>query len=201
MNRHFIFNALNSIQYYINTQDKKQANQYLTNFAALVRKNLDSAQVDTISLRDELDRLQLYMNLEQMRFKDRFEFSISLDEHLDAESLLVPSMILQPFVENSIMHGILPSERKGIISININSNNDDLRFELFDNGIGIENSLKQKSVTTAHVSNGMKITRQRMELLKTMTKLNYSVEGPFQAVNETEVIGTYVIITLPMQIR
>lgn len=201
MNRHFIFNALNSIQYYINTQDKTQANQYLTNFAALVRKNLDSAQVETISLRDELDRLQLYMNLEQMRFKDRFEFSIHMDAHLDAESLLVPSMILQPFVENSIMHGILPSERKGIISINISSANGDLRFELFDNGIGIENSLKQKSVTTAHVSNGMKITRQRMELLKTMTKLNYSVEGPFQAVSETGVIGTYVIITLPMQFR
>lgn len=202
MNRHFIFNALNSIQYYINTQDRKSANTYLSNFAALVRKNLDSAQVESIYLKDELDRLKLYMNLEQMRFKDRFEYTIIVDEALDIESLLVPSMILQPFVENSIMHGILPSEKKGIIEIRISERNDDIVFEISDNGIGIETSVKQKNGTSFHVSNGMKITKQRMQLLGKMTRRNYDVQGPVELKNGDEKpCGTLVTIVLPQQYR
>lgn len=201
MNRHFIFNALNSIQYYINTQDRKQANMYLTNFAALVRKNLDSAQVESIYLKDELERLKLYMNLEQMRFKDRFEYHISVNPDLDTEGLLVPSMILQPFVENSIMHGILPSERKGNIWINIGADADDLVFQIKDNGIGIDTSVKQKNGTSLHVSNGMKITRQRMELLHDMTKRNYNVSGPHELKEDDQVLGTVVSITIPQHFR
>lgn len=203
MNRHFIFNALNSIQYYINTQDRKMANMYLSNFAALVRKNLDSAQEDSIYLKDELDRLRLYMNLEQMRFKDRFDFKIDLQRSLDVDHILVPSMILQPFVENSIMHGILPLERKGTITISIRTNSKDLSFEIKDNGIGIDTSLTQKNGNTAHhVSNGMKITKQRMALLNKITHHNYQVDGPRQITDETgKAMGTSVLITLPIMYK
>ncbi len=198
MNRHFIFNALNSIQYYINTQDKKMANMYLSNFASLVRKNLDSAQVEAISLKDELDRLELYLKLEQMRFQNRFEYEIEIQQELDSEHLLVPSMILQPFVENSIMHGILPSDLKGVIILNISENNEDLVIKISDNGIGFETSVSLKNGTSIHVSNGMKITRQRMEVLRTMTKGNYSIKGPEEVKNERgEPIGTIVEITIP----
>lgn len=203
MNRHFIFNALNSIQYYINTQDRKMANMYLSNFAALVRKNLDSAQQESIYLKDELERLRLYMNLEQMRFKDRFDFEIDVEKKLDIDHMLVPSMILQPFVENSIMHGILPSENKGLIGISILTNNNDLSFEIKDNGIGIETSIFQKEGGTSHhVSNGMKITKQRMELLNKITHQNYQVDGPRQITDENgKAMGTSVLITLPIKFK
>jgi ligand-binding sensor domain-containing protein len=203
MNRHFIFNALNSIQYYINTQDRKMANMYLSNFAALVRKNLDSAQEESIYLKDELERLRLYMNLEQMRFKDRFDFKIDVEKSLDIDHILVPSMILQPFVENSIMHGILPLERKGTITISIRSKNNDLSFDIKGNGIGIETSMTLKDGNTAHhVSNGMKITKQRMALLNKITSQNYQVEGPRQITDETgKAMGTSVLITLPIKYK
>lgn len=199
MNRHFIFNALNSIQYYINTQDRRSANMYLTNFAHLVRKNLDSAQVDMIYLKDELDRLKLYLKLEHMRFADRFVYEFDVDRSIDQEMVKVPSMILQPFVENSIMHGILPLERKGNLYLGIKRVEEGLEFTIRDNGIGISESLKQKEGTSKHVSNGMKITRQRMELLKKMTGKNYSVIGPFELKDSLSqaIKGTEVRIVLP----
>ncbi|GAB5539874.1 MAG: histidine kinase [Salibacteraceae bacterium] len=198
MNRHFIFNALNSIQYYINTQEKKLANSYLTQFASLVRKNLDSAQVQNISLKDEIDRLKLYMNLEQMRFKDRFDYTVNVAEDIDINHLYVPSMILQPFVENSIMHGILPAEKHGKIEILVESSSDSLKFDIIDNGIGIEKSVLQKPDSALHVSNGMKITRQRMEVLSSIHGKNYGVVGPEQIIGENgESMGTKVTILLP----
>lgn len=198
MNRHFIFNALNSIQYYINTQDRKQANMYLSDFAALVRKNLDSAQVDSIYLQDELERLKLYMNLEQMRFKDRFEYKINIEPGMDIEGILVPSMLLQPFVENSIMHGILPSNNKGLIEIDIKSNEETLSISITDNGIGIENSVLSKNGTSHHVSNGMKITKLRLGLLGRISKKRYGVEGPYQLSDEIHgSTGTRVDIVIP----
>lgn len=198
MNRHFIFNALNSIQYYINTQDKRMANRYLSSFATLVRKNLDSAQVDAISLKDELDRLELYLNLEQMRFQNRFDYAIDLESGVDSENLMVPSMILQPFVENSIMHGILPSLSKGKISIHIGLHQADLIITIKDNGIGFNTSVSQKNGTSIHVSNGMKITRQRMEVLRAMTKDNYQINGPEEIISASGGSdGTVVVITIP----
>jgi two-component sensor histidine kinase len=198
MNRHFIFNALNSIQYYINTKEKKMANSYLTQFAALVRKNLDSAQEQNIALKDEIDRLKLYMNLEQMRFPDRFSYRITIEETIDTSQLQVPSMILQPFVENSIMHGILPSNKHGEIDITIYTENDSIFFEIIDNGIGINKSVQQKSKTSHHVSNGMKITKQRLAVLSNIYSQNYGVAGPEERKNQNgESMGTIVRIKLP----
>ncbi|GAB4377308.1 MAG: hypothetical protein Kow0075_05630 [Salibacteraceae bacterium] len=201
MNRHFIFNALNSIQYYINTNDRKLANDYLTKFAVLVRKNLDSAQVEYISLEEELDRLQLYLQLEQMRFKNRFDYQIRLSDNIKPKSVRVPSMILQPYTENSIMHGILPSQRKGKILIDIKLENSDLIIEIFDNGIGVETSMQRKrgNGPTAHVSNGMKITRQRMDLLRKITRKNYQIKGPEQISEGDKVVGTKVVIIIPQE--
>ena len=202
MNRHFIFNALNSIQYYINTQEKRLANNYLTKFAALVRKNLDSAQSESISLHDELERLKLYLNLEQMRFKNRFDFTIETLNIPDSELLFVPSMILQPFVENSIMHGILPSEKFGQIEIKISLEDNSIQLEIKDNGIGINTSIQRKKGTTYHVSNGMKITRQRLDVLKNISGKNYSVLGPEEIKDsDGNVVGTRVFIILPINTK
>jgi len=142
MNRHFIFNSLNSIQYFINTQDKLSANRFLTNFAKLIRKNLDSSEEgNMVALNQELERLQLYLSLESMRFKDRFDFEINCDEEIDQEAIIIPAMILQPFVENSVIHGILPDEdKKGHISIDVEKVENLLTITIKDNGIGIDNS-------------------------------------------------------------
>jgi ligand-binding sensor domain-containing protein/signal transduction histidine kinase len=203
MNRHFIFNSLNSIQYFINTQDRVSANRYLTNFAKLIRKNLDSSNQHggMVPLSEEIERLELYLSLESMRFKDRFEFKIHTNG-VDLESVLVPAMLLQPFVENSIIHGILPIEdRKGEINIDLKQLNDVLEITIEDNGIGIENSLKKKQAQYGdHKSQGMEITSKRIELLKKLKGQDFVLEGPFQRdkINRS-LNGTYVLLKIPIK--
>ncbi len=201
MNRHFIFNALNSIQYYINKEDKKSANNYLTNFAKLIRKNLDDAQSSLISLSDELERLELYLSLENMRFKNKFDYEINVDKDLDPSVIKIPSMLLQPFVENSIWHGILPMDKKGIVSINIvKGENEELKLQIEDNGIGVDTSIRRKANQRKdHTSKGTQITRGRIELMKKMSKKKITIEGPDEIKDEHNVTsGTKVEITLPI---
>lgn len=182
MNRHFIFNALNSIQYYINRQDKLSANKYLSSFAKLIRKNLDSSTGNTmVTLFEELDRLQLYLELEHMRFQDKFEFHIHIDEDIDLEQHLVPAMMLQPFVENSIWHGILPMEKQGKIEVRLQLKEQKIHIIIEDNGIGVEQSRAIKSESShQHSSKGMQITTGRIELLKKMSRRNIKLIGPYQ---------------------
>lgn len=189
MNRHFIFNALNSIQFFINSSDKQSANRYLTRFAKLIRKNLDSSHTANgmVPLSDELERLKLYLELESMRFRDRFEYHFNIDDHVEPETLKVPAMFLQPFVENSIIHGILPLEdRKGKININITNHLDHIRVEIIDNGIGIENSLRNKNIIPGdHESQGVKITLGRIKLLQEISERSVELIGPHQ-INEND---------------
>lgn len=203
MNRHFIFNSLNSIQYFINTQDKLSANRYLTSFAKLIRKNLDSSSEDNniVTLMEELERLELYLSLEAMRFKDRFEYTIETND-IETDSILVPAMLLQPFVENSIIHGILPIEdRKGKIKINVEQREDYVIIVIEDNGVGIDNSIKNKSTSIGdHRSQGMEITSKRIELLKKISHKNFDLEGPFQIEkNNHSISGTRVLIKIPIE--
>lgn len=203
MNRHFIFNSLNSIQYFINTQDKHSANRYLSQFAKLIRKNLDSATENDnmVSLHQELERLELYLSLEAMRFKDRFTYEIDSDE-VDTEQIEVPSMLLQPFVENSIIHGILPNESiEGKIEIRIKVIGHQLEICIDDNGIGIDVSMNKKaSFAGDHKSKGMEITSKRISLIRTMLKKDYDLIGPFQITNsDSSIKGTRVLIKIPYE--
>jgi ligand-binding sensor domain-containing protein/cbb3-type cytochrome oxidase subunit 3 len=199
MNRHFIFNALNSIQYYINMQDRKSANRYLTSFAKLIRKNLDSSLKADTSLSDELERLKLYLSLEQMRFQDKFDYRIDISPEIDLDAVSLPAMMLQPFLENSIWHGILPSRRKGMIEIRITDEGMYYNIRIDDNGVGIDTSLKQKSIDDdRHVSKGMEITLSRINLYQNMTGRNYQVEGPYERKDEEgHILGTRISIRLP----
>lgn len=201
MNRHFIFNSLNSIQYYINRQDKLAANKYLTRFAKLIRKNLDSSEETSSLLSEEIERLELYLSLELMRFKDKFEYTIEIDEEIEPDNIYVPCMLLQPFVENSIWHGILPSGKKGKISIKISpEDNERLRIVIEDDGIGIEHSLKSKNeINNQHNSKGMKITQDRIGLLQKMTSLNLFISGPNEIKNGEITLGTKVEMVLPRE--
>lgn len=202
LNRHFIFNALNSIQYYINRQDRVSANKYLSSFAKLIRKNLDSASSGNnyVTLSEELERTELYLSLEHMRFANKFEYEIKYIQEIDTEAIMIPAMLLQPFIENSIWHGILPMETPGKISITIDRMiNGDIKFEIMDNGLGIDVSIEnKKSADSGHDSKGMKITSGRISLLKTITQRNISLKGPFQINDENgKSCGTKVEIIIP----
>ena len=202
MNRHFIFNSLNSIQYFINSSNKLAANKYLTSFAKLIRKNLDSSQANNfiVTLKEELERIELYLSLEKMRFEGKFEYITEIDDDIETESIEIPSMILQPFVENSIIHGVLPLERKGTIRLRIYMEFDFLVFEVIDDGIGIDDSLamkKNRKADDAHESMGIEITNRRIDLLRKLTGENLMIIGPFQINNEEgKSLGTKVIIKI-----
>ena len=201
MNRHFIFNSLNSIQYFINSSDKLSANKFLSNFAKLIRKNLDSSAANNfiVTLQEEIERIELYLGLEKMRFSDKFEYKVDVSSSLDTESIEIPSMILQPFVENSIIHGVLSLNRKGKISVKVHKEFGEVVFEVMDNGVGIDNSLASKTnqIDGDHESKGVEITNRRIEILRRLTGENLLIVGPFQMNGENnECLGTKVILKL-----
>ncbi|MFN3874290.1 MAG: sensor histidine kinase, partial [Flavobacteriales bacterium] len=204
MNRHFVFNALNSIQFHINRQDRATASRYLTSFAKLIRRNLDASQSDTTTLAEELERLRLYLELEHMRFKDKFRYTIAIDPAVDAAHVRLPAMMLQPYVENSIWHGILPKEGQGHVSVTATpgpgAGRVTVRIE--DDGVGLERSMKAKrGVDGDHISRGIDITKGRADVLRRLNLSDIRIEGPKErpALNGQRPEGTLVIIELPVQ--
>ncbi len=197
MNRHFIFNALNSIQYSINSQDRAGANKYLTSFAKLIRKNLDASQGDTTSLAEELERLELYLVLEQRRFKERFNYSINVGDDVDPTQVELPAMMLQPYVENSIWHGILPMARPGRVNITVErAGADRVRIQILDNGMGVDRSRAEKlGKETDHISRGIEIAKGRSDVLRKLGLADIRIQGPEQMQHGEG--GTQVLIELP----
>ncbi len=178
MNPHFMFNALNSIQHYINNQDRQNANRFLTDFALLIRKNFEAAQKAFIPLEQEMENIGLYLRLEKMRFNDKFDFEVIYEKELDPDDWMMPTMILQPLVENSILHGIMPSQIHGLLQLRLSLEGQDLLLEVIDNGIGVENSRALKQGST-HKSRGMELIHKRLQALSFFStkelKLVYTV--------------------------
>ncbi len=198
MNRHFIFNALNSIQYSINRQDRTTANKYLTSFAKLIRKNLDASESDTTSLAEELHRLELYLVLEHMRFKDKFQYAITVAPEVDLNAVKIPAMMLQPYVENSIWHGILPLARPGRVEIVVDRTPEGrTRVRILDDGIGIEQSVGRKEGSSDHISRGIEITKGRADVLRKLNLADIRIQGPEQLAGAPSSSGTQVTIELP----
>lgn len=171
MNPHFIFNTLNSIQYYITTHGKEDANEYIVNFSRLIRMNLDLSGKTLIPLETEINRLELYLKYEKLRFGERLFTEIKVSNDINPETLQIPNMILQPFVENSIWHGLLPKQGNGLVSIEIKRgevtvNNNSLPaiiIEIKDDGIGLTEAAKHKK--SKHISKGQSIIKDRLKLL------------------------------------
>lgn len=204
MNRHFVFNALNSIQFHINRQDRATASRYLTSFAKLIRKNLDASQSDTTTLAEELERLELYLKLEHMRFKDKFRYSITIDPAVDATHVRLPAMMLQPYVENSIWHGILPMDGQGHVEIRVSIAPEPGRviIQIVDDGIGVDRSLSAKDgIEADHISRGIEITKGRADVLRRLDLADIRIDGPKerQTVSNQRIPGTIVTIELPVQ--
>jgi tetratricopeptide (TPR) repeat protein len=179
MNPHFIFNTLNSIQYYMYQHDRIATNNYLTKFSSLMRKILENSQHTFIPIRDELDALNLYLELETLRFKDKFRYHIIIDDDVDTLLFKIPTMLLQPYVENSIVHGLVNKEGKGNLTIGIQYHGDYLICLIEDDGIGREAAQKIKqSKAENHHSLGLKITESRVDLTNalygTQMKITYT---------------------------
>ncbi|WP_158275202.1 two-component regulator propeller domain-containing protein [Pedobacter sp. HMWF019] len=192
MNPHFVFNVMNSIQHYINTKDTSSANKVLTGFAKLIRKNLEICTKSFISLEEELEYLELYLSLEKKRFGDKLSYRIQVDPLIDKDETFIPSMLLQPYIENAIWHGIMPMDNGGELKIIIEREEElGLTISIIDNGIGINNSLKNKR--TEHVSKGMSLTQERVNLL------NKIEANPIQIlVRQNGISGTSVVISIPL---
>jgi ligand-binding sensor domain-containing protein len=202
MNRHFVFNALNSIQYYINKEDKNSATKYLGSFAKLIRKNLDSSMSNFVPLSEEIERLKLYLELEHMRLENKFTYRFEIEGDVDTECIEIPPMMLQPYIENSIWHGILPMQKPGEVVITVKEIGDEIMFSIEDNGIGIEASKEKKRHSGhQHISRGMEITNGRINLLRAITNTELAVKGPFDVKNEKgETTGARVEIVLPIKV-
>ncbi len=166
MNPHFIFNTLGSIQYYMQTHDLDSAEQYLTDFASLTRMFLESSKSDSITLRDELELLNLYLKIEQSRFENIFDFDIEVAGDVDLSYEIAP-MVLQPFIENSINHGLLNlKDTKGLLQVNVFQPNDsEVICVIDDNGIGRENA-KQLTKIRRHKSRALQILNEKIHILK-----------------------------------
>jgi|WetSurMetagenome_2_1015567.scaffolds.fasta_scaffold02794_2 tetratricopeptide (TPR) repeat protein len=169
MNPHFIFNTLNSIQYYMYQHDKLATNNYLTKFSSLMRKVLENSQHTSVPLRDELEALNLYLELEMIRFKDRFNYEIKVDDEIDTILYKVPTMLIQPYVENSISHGLMPGENKGMIKIDLKLENAYISCIIEDNGIGREAAQEKKRKNeNNHNSLGTQIVTSRLDLVNSL---------------------------------
>ncbi len=167
MNPHFMFNAINSIQNFVVKNDSKSAQKYLTKFARLIRSVLENSKHELVWLNKEVEALELYIELEALRASFCFDYEIIMEDSLNAENLYIPPMIIQPYIENAILHGIIPLvERRGVLAIKFSKEGFTLKCVIDDNGIGrIEaNKIKERK-KLSHQSMGMNVTQERIDIL------------------------------------
>lgn len=199
MNPHFLFNSLNSIKLYIINNEKKNAVHYLNKFSKLVRKILEASSLKEIPLAEELETVDLYMNIENIRFSNEINFSITIDKNLDTHTVKIPSLILQPFLENAIWHGLSPKKGEKNIALNVSTNTDGyIDISITDNGIGRaaaekikENKvLKRKSV-------GISITKERLANFSRdyQNSFNMNIIDLFNKNNTPS--GTKIVLHIP----
>jgi tetratricopeptide (TPR) repeat protein len=191
MNPHFIFNALNSVNSFIAVNDERAANKYLTDFSLLMRSVLENSEEDFIPLEKEIELLELYVKLEHFRFKDKFDYKFSVDETINLNEFVIPPMLLQPYVENAVWHGLRYKEEKGLLNIDFKKiDAKTVKITIQDDGIGrtkskefkTENQKKQKS-------KGMGNTQKRISILNQMykDKVDVTVENVFENSEGTRV--------------
>jgi len=203
MNPHFIFNSLNSVQYLINCQRNEEANDYIAMMAKLIRKNLETAGSGFILLSEEINRLKLYLDLEKLRFQEKFSYEIITGTDVKAETIMIPNMIIQPFVENSLWHGIINSGSRGLVTISFSFEDVDidsiicrsLIIKVTDNGIGIKEAKKNKKED--HISKGIQIIEERLRLLSAKMQLPKPIMLEDLSSRNDNSHGTEVIISLP----
>ncbi len=198
MNPHFIFNCLNSIQKYISENDSNAAELYLSKFARLIRTILENSEQKAISLEEEINFLMDYLALEQVRFRDEFTYSIKVNPEIEEDIMGVPPMVIQPYIENAILHGVRDVEN-GKISIDFSLKDEQtILCVVEDNGIGRDKALKRVSSEKAHRSLGTIVTLQRLKLLKDSEEGELLVETIDKKDEKNKPTGTRVNIQIPL---
>jgi Histidine kinase len=193
MNPHFLFNCLAAISSYIMQNEKEEAAKYLAMFSKLMRFTLESSKENWITIDKELASLKQYLSLEQLRLKNIFDFTITKAPSIE-EDMLVPPMMIQPLVENAIMHGILPKQAKGKIELHFEVQNNQLFVTILDDGIGFENSMSQKiNQVELHKSMALSIIKKRLKILQKNS--NQSTKLECKQIDS----GTMVLLVMPIK--
>jgi sensor histidine kinase YesM len=197
MNPHFIFNCLNAINRFILSHETEAASDYLTKFSRLMRMIMNHSRHSLITLAEEVEILELYLDMECLRFKNAFDYKITVDELIDADDVRIPPLLLQPFVENAIWHGLMHKEERGFLSITMQATDDTLTCTIRDNGIGRKQAelFKSKSAEK-HKSMGLQITAERMVLLTGTGEPGhfFQIEDLYEP--NGKAAGTQVVLTI-----
>ncbi|MBL0912738.1 MAG: histidine kinase [Bacteroidia bacterium] len=201
MNPHFVFNAINSIQYYILSQKEDEAYDYLTKFAKLIRMVLNQSRQKTITLQSELESIGLYIELEQLRFRNRFEYRLQVDKAVDVTDTCIPVMLVQPYIENAIRHGFMNAEegRACILSLDISLHGEYLRVRVQDSGIGRKRSAMYRT-EGYHTSVGTILTEERIGMISRMQgyeRTHIEISDLYD--EDGKAAGTLVEIEIPVQ--
>lgn len=195
MNPHFIFNSLNSIQDFILKRDDKNANFYLANFSTLMRRILEISKQNSITLREEIEITQVYLDLEKLRFEELFRYEIKIDKTLNLDEILIPTMLLQTYIENAIWHGLVPKNDRGVLELSFKHLAENkLMVSIEDNGIGRVKASEISKKRKHHRSMGMKNTDDRIKLINRLNRTNISIEVIDLYTNNNEAQGTRIEI-------
>ena len=200
MNPHFIFNCLNSIKLYTLENDSQTASEYLTIFSQLIRLVLENSRSEKVTLQKELETLRLYIELEAMRFKDKVKYQINVAPEIDQQYIDIPPLLLQPYVENAIWHGLMHKKNGGNIRVDVSLLTEHcLQIEITDDGIGRELAAEYKSKSaTRQKSFGLKMTSERIDIINQVYKINADVQISDMKDGMNNSMGTKVIIKIPV---
>jgi tetratricopeptide (TPR) repeat protein len=200
MDPHFIFNCMASLQSLIWENKNEEADSYLSKFSRLLRMVLENSENNTVSLDKELDMLKRYLELESIRLKEKFFYKIDVDEDVFTEAIEVPTLIIQPFAENALWHGLMNKEDNRQLTIEIKTQDDMLVCIVEDNGIGRQKAQQQKKALKQHISKGMKIIEERLRIMRAQTNNNETGVEIIDLFTESQMpCGTKVLIRIPIK--
>lgn len=199
IDRHFIFNALAAIQNYILKNDKIRAVEYLGDFSDLIRMVLEQSRKTHITLNEEYKFLLSYINLEILRFSNKFSCNISIDETLDPDTTLIPALLIQPYVENAIKHGLMHKTEYGKLEIHFMKNVGAIHISVKDDGIGRKKHAEIKKIDKKHEGLGQKITEERIEIYQKVFGDKFNILTTDLYDKENNAVGTQIDIYIPQK--
>jgi LytS/YehU family sensor histidine kinase len=201
MNPHFIFNVLNSINRFILSGDEQASSKYLTDFSKLIRLVLENSKNSRVTLQKDIEALQLYIQMEKLRFTDRFNFSIHISSDIDTMYIQVPPLLVQPYVENAIWHGLMhQTDPNNLVTIRYSLPEDNLlKIEIQDNGVGRAAAAEYKSKSaTEHKSFGMQITKDRIAIANQLDNMSVGITIDDLKDEQGTACGTRVVLMIPV---
>lgn len=199
MNPHFFYNALNTIQSFILSNEKKQAVSYLSKFSNLTRTILEMTEKETISIAEEVKTLSLYLDIEKARFEEDFNYHILVDDEIDAENIKIPTMLLQPYVENAVKHGLLHKLGKKAVTIHFQKETEHIKISIDDNGIGRQKSTELNAIKNKnHNSFATEAMQNRVNLLNQYNQKNISIQYIDKTNLNNQPTGTSVVFEIPI---